>query len=302
MLKIDAHTHVAEFIAGFGYRGELRAVGNGEACWANGDKFQMLPNELGEKSVTPEALSKLLRDNDVSKAVLLQGSFYGFHNDYSYEAANKYPDMFLSAATFDPYCVAADQIFDRFHNKRKIRVFKFEVSSGGGLSGYHPDLKIGENLFSPWIGEMEKSGSTFVLDLGSPGMSSFQIEEVAEIADNHKSLKIVICHLLAPTLKDHEVLRKSLEVLKKDNIWFDLAAMPWNVYPEPYPFPTAQEYIRTAKEIVGSDKLIWGTDVPCPLTRNSYKELITFVTDGGIFTEKELEGVMAGNAMDAYPF
>ena len=55
-----------------------------------------------------------------------------------------------------------------------------------------------------------------------------------------------------------------------------------------------------AKEIVGAHKLIWGTDVPSVLVHDSYEDLLTFVTESGIFTEKELEGVVYDNAMEAY--
>ena len=38
------------------------------------------------------------------------------------------------------------------------------------------------------------------------------------------------------------------------NVWVDLSALPWNVSPEAYPYPTAQEYISLAKSILGGRK------------------------------------------------
>ena len=111
---------------------------------------------------------------------------------------------------------------------------------------------------------------------------------------------MIICHLLAPTLKDEDALREALKILKAKNIWFDLAAVPFNVKPESYPYPTGQKYIALAKEIVGADKLIWGTDVPSVLIHDSYEDLLTFVTESGIFTEEELSGVVYDNAISAY--
>ena len=95
-------------------------------------------------------------------------------------------------------------------------------------------------------------------------------------------------------------MREGLNILKADNIWFDLAAVPFNVKPETYPYPTGQKYIAMAKEIVGAEKLIWGTDVPSVLVHDSYQDLMNFVSESGIFTQEELEGVFYHNGMLAY--
>ena len=48
MKKIDSHLHVAEIIAGYCRRGELRAAGNGMAEWGSGETFRLLPEGYGE--------------------------------------------------------------------------------------------------------------------------------------------------------------------------------------------------------------------------------------------------------------
>lgn len=164
---------------------------------------------------------------------------------------------------------------------------------------YHDTYDLFE-VFDPIVAKMEKNNQVLVLDIGSPGMTSFQPEAVAKLAAKYPKVHMIICHLLAPTLKDEAALRKGLESLKAENIWFDLAAVPFNVKPENYPYPTGQKYIVMAKEIVGADKLIWGTDVPSVLVHDTYEELLGFVTESGIFTEEELAGVLYDNAIRAY--
>ena len=112
-------------------------------------------------------------------------------------------------------------------------------------------------------------------------------------------MKIVICHLLAPGKSGLNELVNGLNALKLENIWFDLAAVPWNLEPQPY--ETAKHFVKTAKDIVGADKLIWGTDVPSVLTKESYNDLIRYLTDSDIFTSSELEAVFYHNACTAYP-
>jgi predicted TIM-barrel fold metal-dependent hydrolase len=133
-------------------------------------------------------------------------------------------------------------------------------------------------------------------------MASFQVAAVARVAKRYPALKIVLCHLLAPTLKDTAALMESLPVLKMDNVWFDLAALPANVSPEKYPYPTAQNFLKAARRIVGAQKLIWGTDLPSVLVRESYDNLFRYITETAIFSDSELKAVFYDNAMAAYPF
>lgn len=301
MKIIDGHAHVIERIAGFGARGELRSIGKGRARWANGEEIQLIPAELGDQDFTGETLLSLMDRYGIEKAVLLQGSFYGFQNEYTHKVAVKYPDRFIAAGTFDPFCKESGRILDRLINHMKLKVFKFEISSGGGLMGYHRQFELDGEMFGDTFAEIAGSNATLVLDLGSPGMGSYQVKAVANIAKKYPAMKIVICHLLAPTLKDQCELEKGLKTLCLENVWFDLAAVPWNVVPERYPYPTAHGFIKLAKNIVGAEKLIWGTDVPSVLTRENYHNLIEYISGAGIFSTAELEAVFYKNAYTAYP-
>lgn len=301
MKKIDAHTHVFDYIKGYGRKGELYAIGDGKARWATGEEISMIPPGMGDKSFTGDTLVSLLKENDVEKAVLLQGSFYGFQNEYTYEIAKKYPDLFLAAGTLDPFCKEKNQILNRLLYEFQFPIIKFETSSGGGLMGFHHDFII-DREFEEIFDQIASEKRTLVLDIGSPTMGSFQPEAIARVTKRYPDMHIIICHLLAPTLQDEKLLVDALKILKRDNLWFDLAAVPWNVAPETYPYPSGQHFISLAKEIVGYEKLIWGTDVPSVLTKESYSNLSQYIIESDVFNEKELEAVFYHNAMEAYPF
>ena len=133
MKIIDAHAHIAPYIAGFTSRGELRAVGGGKAQYATGEIFQMFSESLGDIGVTPESLLKVMDENGVEKAVLLQSNWLGFHNEYTYGAMQKYPSRFTGAATYDPFCLKVEEIRKRLFDELKFRAVKFELSNGSGL-------------------------------------------------------------------------------------------------------------------------------------------------------------------------
>lgn len=299
MKIIDTHVHVFEVLKGFNGKGELRPIGDGRGRYANGEEVDMIPPSLGETAFTADTCYQFLKEQGVEKAVLLQGSFYGFQNEYAVEAAEKYPDMFLAAGTFDPFGCFADRIYDRLTYDMKVTAMKFEVSTGCGITSYHGDFNIAEKM-DGIAAKCDKNRQVLVLDIGSPGMSSFQPEAVAVLAKKYPSLKLVVCHLLAPTPKDEEALKQGLQTLALPNVYFDLAAIVHNVQPEAYPYPTGLRFIEAARDIVGYDKLMWGTDIPSVLCRTSYKELLNYITDSHIFNEKELEAVVYDTAMQVY--
>jgi predicted TIM-barrel fold metal-dependent hydrolase len=296
---IDAHAHVFEKLAGFNGKGELRAIGGGKARWACGEVVNMIPPAYGEEAFTAESLISILSKFGVEKAVLLQGSFYGFQNEYVYESVKKYPDIFVGAGTFDPFGTFAKEIYQRLTNELAMHVLKFETSSGCGLMSYHKDYLLSE-VFNPIAKEAAKHDQVLVLDIGSPGMASFQISEIRKMALENPSLVMVICHLFAPTLRDEEALRDGLKDLKLDNIFFDTSAIPFNMHPEVYPYPTGAKFVRIACDIVGSDHLMWGSDVPSVLCHDSYRHLFDFLEISSLFSSKELDNIYFNTAKNVY--
>lgn len=61
-----------------GNAAELRPIGNGVCRWANGDEMAIIPKGYGDKEFMAETLLKIMDEEDVRKAILLQGSLYGF--------------------------------------------------------------------------------------------------------------------------------------------------------------------------------------------------------------------------------
>ena len=148
MKYFDAHAHVFEALKGYSGKGEMTALGGGKGAWATGEICKMIPPALGEDAFTYDTAYQLLKDNDVEKAVLLQGSYYGFQNDYVSKAVNAHPDMFIGAGTFDPFAMYAEKLYDRLTHELGFRVLKFETSAGCGLMSYHDTFSVRE-VFSP---------------------------------------------------------------------------------------------------------------------------------------------------------
>lgn len=300
MKIIDAHAHVFESIAVYTRKGEFRPIGGGVCRWANGDEMNVIPKGYGEVGFLAESLLKIMDENDVEKAILLQGSLYGFQNEYGVKVGKEHPDRFKSAITVDPFCKDALQILERYITEFGVKVFKFELSVGAGLMGYHNDFLIDDEIMDRLYRRIaEVEGATLTIDMGSPMMRSCQPESIYRIAKKYPNLHIVVCHLLAPSKEDKEMVALALPYLKHENVWVDLSALPWNVGEE-FPFPSAQDYVKMAVDILGADKIVWGTDVPAVLTKDSYQDLMNYIIESGLFSEADLKKIFHDNAVKAY--
>lgn len=301
MKIIDAHVHLAQCIAGFGAEGELRACGAGKAVYASGSVISLIPPELGEYDVTPEKVLELMDQNDVERAVLLQGNYIGFQNQYSYDAMMKYPDRFAAACTYDPYCVKVEEIRRHLFEEQGFRIVKFEVSNGSGLMSYHPPVALNGSVMDEAFSHANDHGLVTVVDIGRQRNCCFQVDELREEILKYPDMKFVVCHLLAPQReKDEPGMIEGLQKLNLPNVWWDMAALPSNQKPEGYPYPTAVRYLRIAKEILGADRIMFGSDLPSTLCRDSYEHLRDFALLSDVFTEAEKQDVFYNTAKKIY--
>ncbi len=300
MKIIDAHAHIVQVIAGFGSQGELRPCGKGQAIHASGQVINMIPPELGEYDVTAEKVIKLMDDHDVEKAVLLQGNYFGFQNEYTWQAMQKYPDRFTGAATYDPFCVNKEKILARLFDELGFTIVKFEVSNGSGLMSYHPPVALDGEVMDEAYSYANDRGLTFVIDIGRAGNPCWQIDALSRAIKRYPEMKFVVCHLLAPLPKDEEVLKDGLKKLNLPNVWFDLAALPANQRPEVYPYEQARHYLKIGKQILGADRMMFGSDLPSTLCRDSYRHLVDYAMESDVFTDKEKELVFYQTAESIY--
>lgn len=300
MKVIDSHVHLVQCIAGTGAGGELRHIGNGWAAYASGEQFQILPPEFGNGVVTPEQILGLMDQNEVERAVLLQGNYFGFQNLYSLEAAKKYPDRFRAAVSYDPFSRFRNQIREHLFEELGAGIVKFEMSTGSGLMSNHHTLPLDGEFMEEEYRYADEHNLICVMDIGKCGSESWQIEPLRNVILKHPSMKFVVCHLLAANMSQEEELKEGLRRLALPNVWFDLAAVPHNCRPDSYPYPNAMRYVKLGIEILGAERLIFGTDIPSTLKAGSYGNHIRYLTESSALSQEEKELIMYKNAESVY--
>ena len=281
-------------------------IGGGTLLALLGGSLLVYFNLLGESC--RESIGELMKTTDfitfyaavlitgsilsIDRAVLLHGLLYGLQNDYIYECVAKYPDKFKGSGSFDPCIDQAEVVLNRLIHHYGYRILKFELSTGAGMTGLHPDLKVDGEEFERVYAEAKRYGVTIVFDIGSRGMKSFQVEELIRAAIRHPEVKFTLCHLMAPNGTDFEAWRQDMKRLAaRENIWFDLTAVPWNIH-ETYPYPVSLRYVAEAVKLAGTGRLLWGSDVPTLLNMDSYGNLYQYLIDGKICTANGLDDLL----------
>jgi len=243
----------------------------------------------------------------VDKAVLLQAPLYGDMNAYVHAAMQQWPDRFIGAALVDPWAASAPATFDYLVSDLGFAAIKLELSEAGGLGRLHKDLHLVDSSIH-WFWEgVNRHGLTVTLDLGFIGGRSYQTKELQNLIEAYPAARWVIAHLGWPSPQIR--LRPEVEaawveqvlLAKHPNVWLDLAALPSQFADEDYPYPSVGKFVCRAIELVGAERLLWGTDVPAMLTMLTYQQMQDlFMRHCDCISQTDRKLIFAANALTAY--
>jgi predicted TIM-barrel fold metal-dependent hydrolase len=111
---------------------------------------------------------------------------------------------------------------------------------------------------------------------------------------------VAIGHFGMPTT---ESFRSQVLLAREgNNVMIESGGITWLYHPEFYPYPTAIRRIREAAELVGMDRLMWGSDYPRTITAITYRMSYDFVEKSAEFTDDEKQAFLGGNAQRFYGF
>lgn len=305
---IDAHAHVFDRVAGRIGRGAVTPIGWGKVrLGESNETARLLPPTSTEMQFLPEMLLEYMDEAGVSCAVLLQGPFYGNMNDLAAQAQNRWPDRFIGAAYLDPWSEGSHEEFQRVVEHHRFRIVKLELSEATGLAGLHPELRLDDPAVR-WIWEeVDRRRMIVTLDLGPAGGHAYQTEQVAALLEEFRQIRLVIAHLGQPPLNApgderlQRLWRDQLSLGKHPRLWFDTASLPYYARHEGYPFPSACACLKYAVQMIGAQKLLWGTDAPGVLAIATYPQLLSYVARHCDFlTPKQRAQVLGENAAVVY--
>lgn len=286
---IDAHSHLWIKQDTIVDGKEIRSLRNGRSLFF-GEEVQMLPPWLIDGRNTAEVFLSNMDYAQVGAAVVVQEIIDGQQNEYLSQVQNKYPDRFfcMGMPEFrenDDYLSEAISLMNNG--------FRGIAIPGHRLTSIHLNSVQMMTMFQ----EMEKRNAILDICLAD---DLHQIGEMAEVIQQCSNLKVAIGHFGLATSKYWQ--NQILLAREGSNVNIESGGITWLYNSEFYPYPSAIRCIKEAADLVGMDKLMWGSDYPRTITAITYRMSYDFIIKSKELTEKDKSLFLGENAKKFYGF
>lgn len=279
-LIIDAHSHLwlKQDTTVDGKR--ILSLKNGRSIFMD-EEVQMLPPFMIDGQNTAEVFLSNMNYAQVGAAVVVQEVIDGCQNAYLTKVQQQYPDRF--------FCMGMAWNTD-----------EAQAVIDAGLKGIaFPGHRIHESLLTlmPVFKLMESKDMVLSMCLAD---DEEQIGQMAEVIQECPDLKVAIGHFGMPSTASFR--SQVLLARQGQNVMVESGGITWLYNSEFYPFPTAIRRIREAADLVGMDRLMWGSDYPRTITAITYRMSYDFVEKSSELTDSEKAMFLGGNAKSFYGF
>ena len=279
-LIIDAHSHLwlKQDTIVDGKR--ILSLKNGRSIFMD-EEVQMLPPFMIDGQNTAEVFLSNMNYAQVGAAVVVQEVIDGCQNAYLTEVQQRYPDRF--------FCMGMAWNTD-----------EAQAVIDAGLKGIaFPGHRIHGSLLTlmPVFKLMEGRGMVLSMCLAD---DEVQIGQMAEVIQECPDLKVAIGHFGMPSTASFR--SQVLLARQGRHVMVESGGITWLYNSEFYPFPTAIRRIREAADLVGMDRLMWGSDYPRTITAITYRMSYDFVEKSSELTDSEKTMFLGGNAKLFYGF
>ncbi len=292
---IDAHSHLW-LRQDTQWDGKaIRSLKNGRSIFLD-EEVQMLPPFMIDGVNSAEVFLSNMDYAQVGAAVVVQEFIDGLQNDYLAEVSRSYPDRFfcfgMADYLHDGFLEHARQLMDQGFRGLAIPAHRL---LGRSLTG--------EEMMQMFQ-LMAQHGVMLSITLAD---GDRQVGELREVIEELPQLKIAIGHLgmanppVTPPW-ENESWRQQMLLARHDNVRIETGGITWLYNTEFYPFPSAVRAIREAAELVGMDKVMWGSDYPRTITAITYRMSYDFLLKTQEFTEEEKRQLLGENAQQFYGF
>ena len=295
MTIIDAHSHLwlKQDTVVDGQR--IYTTTRGRSMFFDGER-QMLPPFMADGRNTAEIFLANMDYAQVGGAVVVQEVIDGYQNDYLAEVAQKYPDRFfvcgmprlgLESAEAEKLISADDILND-------VKTLYSRGFKGIAIPGHRVRRPMTDLL--PAMKFMEANKMIFSMCLAD---DESQIAEFQKLITEYPNLRIAIGHFGLATTKNW---KNQILLARNSNVFIESGGITWLYNSEFYPFPSAVKAIREAADLVGIDKLMWGSDYPRTICAITYRMSYDFILKTNDLTQSEKAAFLGENAVKFYGF
>ena len=288
---IDAHSHLWLYqdteVDGL----KIKTTENGQSLFM-GEVRQMLPPFMIDGRNTAEVFLANMNYALVGAAVVTQEYIDGIQNDYLMEVMTKYPDRFFVCGMCEfrkpGFYNQAVELIDKGFKAIKIPGHRLQLKDGRVMLNSDEMMRM--------FHLMEDKGVILSIDMAE---GDLQVGEMEEIISECPYLKIAIGHFGMVTKPDW---KKQIMLARHKNVMIESGGITWLFNDEFYPFRSAVRAINEAADLVGFEKLMWGSDYPRTITAITYKMSYDFVIKSKELEERSKKLFLRENAKAFYGF
>lgn len=253
-----------------------------------GEEVQMIPPFLYDGRNSAEAFIANMDYAQVNAAVVVQEFIDGLQNEYLVQVASLWPERFK-------VCAMADWRQPGF-NSQASSLMESDAYAGMAIPGHRLRTRLDSPEFLQVFSRMESKGMFLSLCLHE---DNHQIPEVEHIIAEHPSLKIAIGHFGMVT---NSGWKEQIKLARHKNVMVESGGITWLFHKEFYPYPNAIQAIRQAADLVGMEKLMWGSDYPRTITAITYRMSYDFIAESPLLSDGEKKAFLGENARKFYGF
>lgn len=299
---IDAHSHLwlRQDTEWNGKR--ISPLPNGRSMFL-GEEVQMCPPFMIDGKNSAEIFLSNMNYAQVAGAVVTQEFIDGIQNDYYKTVNQKYGDRLKCLYMLD--YMNGEFTLPVPHEGSSLPLVGEPEGVWGGWEGVvipgHRIYKEGKRMpingddFMKMFKEMEKRNLILSLCLED----NEQAAEFREVIEECPDLKVAIGHFGMPT---EQTWYEQVKLCQNKNVMLESGGITWLYNPEFYPYPTAMKKIREAADMVGIEKLMWGSDYPRTITAITYKMSYDFVLKSDLLNDEEKRLFLGENAVRFFGF
>ncbi|MDR1224834.1 MAG: amidohydrolase [Tannerella sp.] len=288
---IDAHAHLWLHQDTEVEGQQIRTLTNGRSLFM-GEVRQMLPPFMTDGRNTAEVFLSNMDYARVSAAVITQEYIDGVQNGYLQEVQQQYPERFLCCGMIEArrpgYSAEAEALI-----RQGFRAIKLPAQR---LITQEKRIWLTGDEMMHMFRLMEQNGILLSIDLADGAQ---QVAEMEEIIAECPSLRIAIGHFGMVTRRHWQ---EQIKLARHAHVMIESGGITWLFNDEFYPFTGAVWAVREAAELVGMDKLMWGSDYPRTIVAITYRMSYDFIVKSGLLSEEDKALFLGGNAETFYGF
>ena len=296
---IDAHSHLW-LRQDTSWNGKtIRTTHNGRSIFL-GKEVQMLPPFMIDGQNSAEVFLSCMDYAQVSAAVVVQEFIDGLQNDYLADVQRRHGGRLL-------VCGMADYLHPGFYEQAASLIqqgFKGIAIPAHRLDTDAGSVALNCDEMMRMFHLMEQKDVFLSITLAD---GDAQVEQMNEVIAECPKLRIAIGHfgMANPPQSppwENPSWRNQILLARNKNVMIESGGITWLYNSEFYPYPSAIRAIREAADLVGNDKLMWGSDYPRTITAITYRMSYDFVLKSAELSERDKSLFLGGNAQRFYGF